>query len=263
MSANPLEYLPMWAFFILTIVFIGVAVWGGWVIGVRRYNRVGEDESSSVGITIGALLSLLGFLLAFTFGMANNRFEERRQAVLEEANAIGTAYFRADVLTPAQQLVAQGLLREYVDVRLRAVTVHKTDEVIDELIAESERIQNVLWDISVDAARTTPTAITGYFMASINDVIDVHSKRLVLGTKTTIPVEIWICLYLPAGFGLAGSGFHASSSGGNSVAPTLALVVAFAAVLTIITDLDNPLHGMMETDQSPLVGLRQAMDLPA
>lgn len=271
MSANLLEFLPIWAYFFVTVVFIGGAVWVAWTLGVQWRDRGGEDESGSVGMTIGALLSLLGFLLAFTFGMANNRFEERRQAVLEEANAIGTAYLRADLLSPELELEAKALLTEYLAVRLRAVESRKTEETvrrnigqtINGIIVDSERIHSALWNVSVDASDTTPTAITGYFVASINEVIDIHSVRVVLGTKTTIPVEIWVCLYVLAAFGLAGSAFYASVSGAKSVYPTLALVVAFSSILTIITDLDSPQHGMLQTDQSPLGDLQNAMDPPA
>jgi hypothetical protein len=271
MSSKPMEFLPVWAYISITLLFIGIPVWVAWKIGVRWRDHGGEDESGSVGITIGALLSLLGFLLAFTFGMANNRFEERRQAVMEEANAIGTAYLRADLLSPEKQLQAKALLTEYVGIRVRAIEPHETervsrkvsDQIINGIIADSERIHSVLWNISVDASDETPTAITGYFVASINDVIDIHAVRVVLGTKATIPVEIWMCLYVLAAFGLAGSAFHASFSGAKSIYPTVALVVAFSSILTIITDLDNPLHGMLQTDQSPLLGLLNAMSPPA
>lgn len=259
MSINPLEFLPLWAYFSLTVVFIGGSVFAGWIVGTRSYERSGELEGASIGITVGALLSLLGFLLAFTFSMVNARFEDRRQAVLVEANAIGTAYLRADLLPESNGAEARDLLREYIDIRIVSSDFGFTDEEVDHLISESERLQSALWAVATQAAQSAPTPISGFFVQSINEIIDVHAVRVIFGTRSTIPHEIWICLYVLAAVGMAASGFQVANSGGRNAYPTLALVLTFSAILTVITDLDSPGHGMMRTDQAPLIGQAASM----
>jgi len=253
MSINPLEFLPLWAYFSITAVFIGIAVFAGWTVGARSYARSGEVEGSSVGITVGALLSLTGFLLAFTFSMVNARFEDRRQTVLVEANAIGTAYLRTDLLPEPKAAEARDLLRQYIDLRIVTHAFSSTDPKVDQVISESEGLQAALWAVATEVAQSAPTPISAYFVQSINEVIDVHSVRVIYGTRSTIPNEIWVCLYVLAAVGMAASGFQAANSGGRNIYPTLALVLTFSAILTIITDLDNPGQGTMRTDQAALV----------
>ena len=253
MSINPLEFLPLWAYFSITTIFIGVSVFAGWTVGARSYERSGEVEGPSIGITVGALLSLTGFLLAFTFSMVNARFEDRRQTVLTEANAIGTAYLRTDLLPEPYGAEARELLREYIEYRIVTHAFSSTDPEVEEVIAKSEGLQSDLWAIATEVAQSAPTPISAYFVQSINDVIDIHSVRVIFGTRSTIPHEIWVCLYVLAAVGMAASGFQATNSGARSFYPTFALVLTFSAILTIITDLDNPGQGAMRTDQAALI----------
>ena len=96
----------------------GLALEGGYRLGRWRHDRPAEEKETPVGAMVGSILGLLAFLLAFTFGMAATRFEARRQAVLDEANAIGTTYLRARLLPEPQRTESAKLLREYVDVRI-------------------------------------------------------------------------------------------------------------------------------------------------
>ncbi|MEP1352522.1 MAG: hypothetical protein ABJX32_18520 [Tateyamaria sp.] len=253
MSVNPLEFLPLWAYFSITVAFIGIAVYAGWTVGARSFERSREVEGPSIGITVGALLSLTGFLLAFTFSMVNARFEDRRQTVLIEANAIGTAYLRTDLLPEPKGAEARELLRQYIELRIVTHAFSSTDPEVDQVISESEDLQAALWAVATEVAQSAPTPISGYFVQSINEVIDVHSVRVIFGTRSTIPTEIWVCLYVLAAVGMAASGFLAANSGGRNIYPTFALVLTFSAILTIITDLDNPGQGAMRTDQAALI----------
>src|SRR4051794_40948932 len=129
MSSNePLDVLPLWVLFISTLFLILLAEEGGYRLGKYRGSRAQEKEAP-VGEMVVAMLGLLAFILAFTFGLAAARFDTRRQILLDEANAIGTTYLRAGML-PERRGEIRALLRDYVDTRLLAVRSGKIAEGI-------------------------------------------------------------------------------------------------------------------------------------
>lgn len=139
---------------------------------------------------VGSILGLLAFLLAFTFGLAAARFEARRQTVLEEANAIGTTYLRARLLPDPERTESAKLLREYVDVRLPDSRQKNTSQAITQAITRSEELQEQLWSQAIAAAEKKPTVVTGLFVQSLNEVIDLHAKRTLVGGRSRIPISI-------------------------------------------------------------------------
>ena len=126
------------------------------------------------------MLGLLAFILAFTFGLASSRFEARRGLILSEANAIGTSYLRAALLPDPQRTEIRNTLREYTDVRLTAGQPEK----IEWSIRRSEELQTRLWSQAVEVAQKKPGPIAGLFIGSLNEVIDMHAKRVTAGADT-------------------------------------------------------------------------------
>lgn len=157
----------------------------------------------SVGEMVASILALLAFLLAFTFGLAASRWEARREAVLEEANAIGTTYLRSRLLPEPQRTEAARLLQGYVDTRLPDTRQGNPSEILAKAIARSEELQKQLWSEAVAAAQKNPTPITGLFIQSLNETIDMHGKRIMVGTRGRIPISIWAGLFSLAILGLA------------------------------------------------------------
>ena len=159
---------------------------------------------------VGASLGLLALLLAFTFGLAASRFETRRQVFLDEVNAIGTAYLRAALLAETDRTDARRLLREYVDVRLEGVRSGK----VKEAIRRSEELQASLWAKAVALGQKSPTSIViGLFIQSINEVIDLHTKRVAAGLRSRIPNIIWLVLYTITVLAMAEVGYHSGLAG--------------------------------------------------
>src|SRR5262245_51151559 len=117
---GPLDALPLWALFIVILLVVLLSVEFGYRLGRYRRRRHEEEKEAPLGTMVGAILGLLAFILAFTFGLAATRFDTRRQVVLDEANAIGTTYLRAGML-PEQGQQVRGLLRDYVAARLEGV----------------------------------------------------------------------------------------------------------------------------------------------
>src|SRR5215813_2646986 len=139
-GSGPIDVLPLWALFIVILLVVLFSVEFGYRLGKYRRSRREEEKEAPLGTMVGATLGLLAFILAFTFGLAAARFDNRRQVLLDEANAIGTTYLRAGML-PERGEQIRGLLRDYVSTRLGAVRSGN----IAEGIRQSESIQQKLW----------------------------------------------------------------------------------------------------------------------
>ena len=157
MKSEPLDVIPLWVLFLGGSLLLYLALEGGYRLGMWRHAHVAEEKETPVGAMVGTILGLLAFLLAFTFGLGATRFEERRHTVLEEANAIATTYLRTRLLPEPQRSETARLLREYVDVRVQGVQEHK----LEDLLARSEALQELLWAQAVKAAEKSRDPITG------------------------------------------------------------------------------------------------------
>jgi len=257
-SSGPLDALPLWGLFLAILLLVLLSVEGGYRLGQYRRSRSEEEKEAPVGAMVGATLGLLAFLLAFTFGLAATRFETRRQVLLDEANAIGTTYLRAGML-PDRREDMRTLLRAYVDVRLEAVrSGHVTEG-----IRRSERLQDQLWAQAEALGETHPTSIVvGLFVQSLNEVIDLHAKRVTAGLRNRIPGAIWVGLFVVVVLSFVAMGYHAGLSRTSRSLAELAVACTFAVVIGLIADLDRPQEGVLKVSQQALIDLRQSMQVP-
>jgi hypothetical protein len=258
MNITPLlDGFPLWGLFLATLAGVALSVEVGFRLG--HYRRQGSDaeKEAPVGAIAGATLGLLAFVLAFTFGLAASRFDARRQVVLKESNAIGTCYLRAGLLPAAHAAAAHRLLRDYVDVRLRAAESGN----LDEAMAKSDELHNALWSQATEAANKDPHSIvTGLFIQSLNEVIDVHSERVLIAVRSRIPGAVWLGLYFVTVFAMAALGYHEGLTGSRRSPAVVALALTFSAVLLLVADLDRPREGMLQVSQQAMVDLRNSID---
>lgn len=262
MSVNPLDSLPLWAVFVVSCLVVYGALEIGYRIGRWRHRHASDEKDSTVGVIVGSILGLLAFILAFTFSLAASRFEERRQTVLEEANAIGTAYLRTQLLPEPQRSNTASLLREYVDVRLKAASQSSTFEELANALAQSEQLHTSLWSNAMSAAEVQPTVLTGLFIQALNGVIDIHGKRVLIGVRSRIPTIIWIGLLGLAIIGMASTGYQTGLSGTRRSLAMFGLVVAFSGVFSLIADLDNSATGPLRTSQEAMIDVKRSMEFP-
>jgi len=249
-----LEKIPLWPFFIIIIGLAMLCVEAGYRFGKRRRNVADHDPEAPVGAMVASTLALLAFLLTFTFSIAAARFDERRIAVLNEANAIGTAYLRADFLDEQMKRRVRGLLREYVDMRIRI-----SEATVAEQISQSEAIQDKLWAEAAAAEKAHPTPSCALFISSINEVIDLHAKRVTVGFYARVPLIVWICLLVVACLSMTGVGYQCGLAGNRSWTGTIILVTSFGFVILLVADLDRPAEGLIRTNQQPLIDLSKKL----
>jgi hypothetical protein len=256
MRHEPLDLIPLWLFLPLAIAIGMLAVESGYHFGRWRHSHVSEEKDAPVAAMVGSILGLLAFMLAFTFSLAATRFDARRQAVLEESNAIGTTYLRARLLPEPERSEIMDLLRKYTELRMQGMTEAK----VAETITRSEELHEQLWSRAVAVAAKTPSAImTGLFVQSLNEMIDMHSKRILVGLRSRIHVSIWLVLFGLAFIGMASVGYQAGLSGTRRSPEMPILTLAFASVLFLIVDLDRAHEGLLRVSQQSMIDLLRTM----
>lgn len=257
---EPLDYLPLWGVYVATVAVVLLSFEIGFRLERYRLRRSEQEKEKEqpVGAMVGATLGLLGFILAFTFGLAASQYYARRDLVLAEANAIGTTYLRAELLPEPHRTEIRNLLREYVDVR---VGIHPGN--LEQGIRRSEELHRRLWSLAVAEVKKNPTFfITGLFIGSLNEVIDLHEERLEAGMRRRIPGIIWFALYFITILAMAAIGYHAGLTGTRRSLSVLAVVLTFSAVMGLIADLDRSAEGLLKVSQQAMVDLRNTMITP-
>jgi len=257
LNTQPLDHLPIWGVYLLTVFVLYISIEAGFRFGFSTQKRRPDHAESGVGVMVGASMAFLGFLLAFIVGIAINIYNERRALVVEEANTIGTTYLRADYLEEPLSTESPQLLREYVDMRLAALDRNK----LTGSIARSEEIHQELWNQAVTLAKNNPTPTTALYLSSLNELIDIHSKRVNAQLEVRVPPAILLGLYLVALLSMVLIGINDSYSGNRSFIALFVMVLILSLVFMLITDLERSSQGFMQVSQQPLIDLQQQLRL--
>jgi hypothetical protein len=258
MSGQPLDALPIWGVYVVIVLVALLTVEVGYRLGIYWQQRTNQGKEGTVGALVGATLALLAFLLVFLTGAAANRFDTRRQLVVTESNAIGTTYLRAGYLDEPYRTDIRQFLREYVDIRLKAVTDPGTTAYA---LARSEEIHTELWNrAEVIAVTASPNSdMVSLFIETLNDVIDIHTERVVVGFSR-IPLNIWLAVYFIALLTMAMVGFQNGVTGNRILIVQLVMILVFAGVILLIVDLDRSQEGFIQVSQQALIDLQRQLN---
>lgn len=251
------DYLPLWGLFLAVAGLVLLAIELGYRVGTYRRLRSEEEREGPVGAIVAATLGLLAFVLAFTFGLAASRFDARRQMVVKEANAIGTTFLRAGMLPDENRQAVRSKLIQYVEARLEVI---KTQD-IDTLFARTEQLHGDLWREAEIVGRQSPDSfVVGLFIQALNETIDVHAERVLIGLQSRLPSVLWVTLYSITFLTMAGVGYHEGLSKSKRSIAILVLVLSFSAVMTMIADLDRPQDGYLTIGQQAMVDVLKMMN---
>lgn len=227
---------PWWVTLLIAVAIFLFGAEIGFRFG-RRLRHAKASWKSHVAMEAGAILALLGLLLAFSFSIVEARFTARKALVIDEANAIGTAYLRAKTLPEPQAHRIQALLRQYVNIRLAA----STPESLARQIQRSEQLHDDLWREAVTVAKAHPDSeVVGRFLEALNAVIDLHTTRVTVSLYQHLPDAIFNILVVVSLLAMVILGYGAGLGRWRSPLPTAALVVAIASVIVLIHQLDTP-----------------------
>jgi hypothetical protein len=242
------------------LFFLGslVLLWAGILVGHRvgdRHPQIVDRESKIIGVLEGALLTLFGLLMGFTFSMAVSRYDARKALVVKEANAIETTWLRSATLSDPLRGEQQSLLREYVKVRLRVHGSPLSGEELRENMARTDDLQHRLWAIASSYAADHRDTITGLYVATTNEMIDTAAERIA-AEENRIPVEAWVILLFVGVSATLVVGVNVRS---RSKLLQAVLPVVLAGTLALTLDLDSPHQGMIQVDQQSVERLAQDM----
>jgi hypothetical protein len=207
------------------------------------------------------MLGLMGLLLAFTFSLAVTRYETRRDLVLQEANAIGTAWLRAGLLSDPARDEVRVLLQRYVDLRLEYVPLGQDEARLREGEKQCAAIESALWAVVESTVRPAPNDANALFVESVNALVDLDSARLT-ATRSRIPEGVWVLLVVVACFGCFTSSYASGAEGARSGFTSVALPALITIVIGLIFDLTHPQQGVIGISQQPLHEVKEMMQRP-
>jgi hypothetical protein len=249
------------AFVMLVLLLLATEV--GFRVGFRTRRGVDESARSQVGTIAGAIIGLLALLLGFTFAMALSRFDLRKRLVLEESNAIGTTYLRSRLLPEPMKTEVRGLLRSYVETRLDFYRAGQDEEQLRKALERTGELQEKLWAQAVAAVEKDDSeTTTGYFLTSLNEVIDLHSARLA-ATENHVPEIVLLLLFTLAAVATATVAYGCGLGGHRHLFATTMVPILIVLVVTVIIDLDRPRRGFIRVSQESMTRLRDDLNRSA
>lgn len=258
--SGPLDSIPLSALALATFAVVLLTIEAGFRLGRRRRLAADDEKEAPVGAIVAAALGLLGFVLAFTFGVVATRFDAARRIVVDEANVVGTTYLRAGLLDDARRQHVRALLREYVDERLQARETHD----IDRVLKRSGELHRELWAEAEAVGRAQPESVAaGLFIQAVNETIDMHSTRILVSLQNRLPLVLWGTLMLVTVLTMTGVGYLSGLSRSRRSPSIGVLAISFSALLYVVADLDRPGEGLIDFGNGALRDVRQMMtDLP-
>jgi hypothetical protein len=245
----------------MLLIVLVIAIELGYRSGSKFQSAANDSTRNQINTIQGSLLGVLALLLAFTFSLALQRYDSRSQAVINEANAIGTAILRAELLPASVRDQAGRLLCEYLDLRVQASAV-SLDREADRaaIVAESTGKLDAVWTLAIEAAQQEPNPVSsGLFIQSLNDVIDAYGTR---DAELNRHVPEIVLFLLFGAFMLATCliGYASGVAGHRASFATYILVVLISLLIFLVIDLDRPRRGLIEVPQKSLVDLQTTVN---
>jgi hypothetical protein len=246
-----------------SLILVGIMILAGLLavfeLGYRGHDWLKVDRRGNrqpgPDYLLSAVLGLLALLLGFTFSLALNRYETRRDLVVQEANAIGTVWLRAQLLQEPVRATLLGQLRAYADARL-AWSEAASDSAA---LARTGAIQQKLWASTGVAMRSDPSPqLSRGLMDAVNQAFDLASARSA-ARSAHIPDRVLSVLLLYAAISVIMLGYIQAAGGRVHRIATALLLVLLTLALTVILDLDRPRGGAILVSQQPLADLRVSM----
>jgi len=233
----------------------------GYRIGRRALSKT-ESSHLGTGTIEAAIFALLGLLLGFTFANGISHLDQRRELIVREANVIGTAYLRLDLLPANQQTGIRSLFRQYLDARIQLYEKLHSVSAADEELNRAAQLQQDIWSKSVAAGFADPTQnIARLLLPALNDMIDVATSRTI-ALRTHLPPLIF-CLSISVAL-LSGllAGYDMAKRKSRSWLHGLLYSVVIALTIYTVMDLDNPRFGLirLKAADSALIQLRNSID---
>jgi hypothetical protein len=252
------DTIPIWGFFLVILLLVLISIEFGFRRGrlVQQRDEDKKEKEAPVGAMVGAALGLLAFLLAITFSIAEDGFNARRTALIEEVNTIRTTYLLAAFIPEPQRSEVRRILRQYVDERLRW-----TGTAGGRTRGSAATLLGQLWaQVSSLGEKERESANVALFVDSAGRIISLNTERLNLRERDRIPIAMNATLLLLTILTFAGMGYHGGVAGTVRSPLMVIVAVSFSLVVMLIADLNRPGHGWINVSQDAMIDLRTALN---
>jgi hypothetical protein len=252
--------LSTWQVALVVLAVIGAATAAGHMSG-KYLREHSETLREPFGVLQGALLGVVGLILAFGLTLAVGRYQDRRAATVAEANAIGTTYLRAQLIAEPARTPSLDLLRRYTSLALRVSEEVPGSAGMRRTTAAEDVLQRRLWRLGGQALAAAPVASAPrLYVDSLNATIDQQAARL-SSLNNRVPGAVLALEVLGAAVALGLLALHISILG-RGLVPMLSAAVLMTLLLLVTFDLDRPTRGVIKVPSTPLQDVRASMALP-
>ena len=243
--------------FLIPLIVVLVPIFIGQRYGIY-HKKISKDlQDAPVGSVVGAAFGLLAFMLAFTFQIAANRYDSRKQLLLDEVTNIRTTYLRAGLIQEPIRSDTKKLLVEYVDLR---IDLAKDFSKLDSSLFRTQQILDTLWNFTeILAEKDRSSEVYALFTTSVNDLVDNFNQRITMTFEYRIPPLILWILFFIAFICMITLGYQFGISGTGSFRINLLLALIFAVVMLLILALDRPETGLAKLNQKPMLTLQKQL----
>jgi hypothetical protein len=253
--------LPLWVSAVVFVLVLSLALEAGFHAGFRQRRTTEAPEEMSRGdVTLSSMLALLGLMLAFTYAFTLSRADWRKDATLEEANAIGTAFLKASFLPePGRREVRKALL-DYARTRIITHEETKDRHARKALMARTLEAQAKLWPALERALQNQTLGPYGTsLLQAVTAVLDAHTTR-VTAAFDRMPAVVSLLLLAIAALSLAIAGHNAGLSGRINRGRMYGFVLILAALMLVILDFDRPQTGVIRLNNAPITAVVDDME---
>ena len=246
-----------WVAVVLFIILPMASQVGYWI--GRRIVRDQTVAARSHAITWEAgVLGLAALLIGFTFSMASDRYEQRKQITIASSNSIGTTYLRTRMLDPATGDELRALLRRYVDARLAFENAGGDRARVEDTLRASISLENQIWSRVAAFGRSQPQSqVTNLLVQSTNEMFDKASEHT-FAIQNPVPYTVFILLILVTTVAMASIGLSCGLDGTRLAFGMLIMPLLLAAVLTMVIDIAHPRIGIVKVYDDSLIRLKQS-----
>lgn len=248
--------LNEWIIAFLIFCILVVAYRLGVYLGKRNAALKQEGHLGRVSNIQAGLMGLLGVMLAFSFSLSSQRYEKRRQLVIQESMNIGTAYFRAGLLPDPLKRDVRNLLEKYLDERINYYQPENSYENKSEFQKKSESLHVQIWAKTAEIGKKAPTLNTNITILALNDMIDI-SGNISSEFQSHVPQFILLLLVFISVCTILIMGYTDGLSSEKNIVFAIILNLVLCSILLLIIDMDRPTSGYLKSDTYGLTELKK------
>ncbi len=249
MESSPLYNFPLWGPGIIFVVMLGIALESGYRVGLKRRESWKDADSGGGAVVLTSMFALMGLVMAFTYASGVSRYDARKDAVMKEANALGTAFLRADLVAEPGRTELKTALLDYARTRYVPQGSVRKDTDRQKTLQRTLQAQAKIWPATKHIVdQGAPGPIASSLVAAINDVLDAHTIRLVAIFDKLPRIVMWM-LVLICSASLAVAGYNAGIQGRMSRWRMTAFALVLSGLMIVILDFDRPNDGLVVVSQ--------------